>query len=620
MNIISTLSYSTKNRIISPTRCDILNLILNNLILNEHNSINSFEERLSKRILKYLFQVAKEFPSSQSEQELITLLRGYGVWFQRNIQHVFPLNEVENLLQELKNIIEVDLTFNKDLEHELKPLITYGFERFKQIKSLRDPNFFDTPLFHTWVKKVIDKVPTPNEALGEQIKVRSFSFQLLSALEDLKDQTLPSCWSFMQANSQKKVIDEVIKPLNLVLSCLSKYSHLDTYISLSDLALFVIHARDYAASRLSRSNFEKLNTILVVTEDLIALQNKLVHIPIFPKTIQQSAKDRFRFLVNSGAIRLLGHLTAEENAIAKQRGFSDHVLIPKQEHLVNRFAYSDTINSLSKEYREIARWLFNQIRVVSFKKLCISLKASCDQLPLLDKPAIIGLRNKSQQWLADIGYRLLPKENRPARCLTVTFDTDGNQLVNGLNELIDHHDILIFDDGAYSGSQIEFFISKLCAVLENKQRQLEGSFKFESTRNIYFLLGFANKKTMQDRLKDIDLTRFNVNLQILCNDWIPSLEEKASADQLCAEQIERIKKIIGPYLTMDSILTSTSWKVPDAVSLSEFFSQGMVPLEIVRKPMNPESFSHFLPCHLHIEDIHLSGPYAAIPPFYKNLG
>jgi hypothetical protein len=336
--------------------------------------------------------------------------------------------------------------------------------------------------------------------------------------------------------------------------------------------------------------------ILKRYSDLVELQEKL------PQKVdgRVSRWDKIRTMVCTG---LFTRTVVETAELARKIGLHPIPSLPQQQRIVNAYPTLDAINLLESHHREAGRWIMQHTRVITFRELCRSIKASCEQIcdSILkwDDYYLLSIEGKSQEWMADIAYRYLPPEKMPKGVLPLCHYSAGNDLFEHLTKS-GSNNFILFDDGAYSARQFSNYLGDLYSSLVEK-----GSLK--EKKNIYFIFGlFPDDIYVEMDFRHFE--KFNVNIQILCNLLTKNFDTLMESEKLDPSLTTQIKDLIcteRPQL-------ATEWKRPDFMSTSIFITQGY---------LGNYSKARYGELHMvddSVEQLHGVGPITnVIPPYRK---
>lgn len=268
-------------------------------------------------------------------------------------------------------------------------------------------------------------------------------------------------------------------------------------------------------------------------------------------------------------------------------------LLPAEQTIINRYSLLGTGELIAQSHREIGRWLAEHIQVITFKELCQSIEHSCislhGEIRTWDNYNIVTVKGKSQAWMADIAYSYLPADKMPTAVRAFVHRAGGffQSLEKG-----DTDHFLFFDDAVYSGKQLEEYLEDLRRDLIDKNE------RYASVKTIHVIVGFAPKATLEKLQAYADeLAPFQVNVTIQAARISPTIGEMLETEGRSGEFIKKVGRIVQ----MNKPLMTTQWKTPDWFSLPQFFSNGFIPLHIVRKDISLEKTLFRKPPVLQVE-------------------
>lgn len=538
------------------------------------------------------------------------------------------LNDLEELIVAFRN----NLYF--DSKNEQNPILDQAIEQLDSNMQFYKPYFqtnkkelisrtFSSSLLKNWFKSIIQKqdLLTPNLSENEQNKARTLHLFLLCALEDFQEEISNNPHlDTSDIEFDQLVVGDLKKPLFVLFQDPRQYVILNRKFSFSSLLEYISIIRTHAYIELSPCNYEKLERILKNVEAIVNLQAFL------PKKWQ-----KLRLFLKLGILKQK-QLSVRPDAASK--GFNPVVQTPSPITLINRCARADAENLLSTKYRKLGKWLFEQLQFISFDQLCKSIETSCKQLEGEIKTTgpyvMMGVKEKSQSWLADIAYRFLPKDNLPTHLAIAETEDD---IYDVMDKNILDHNIMFIDDGIYSGEQLERTLNKLKKVLINLDTSLQKTtghaLFFQQQRLVTNIVGYASPQKIQTILQKYSFDHYNVKLQIVCNHHIPTLgdlvqksslddrEKKLLFDVAIGYGDETYEPISSSYLTIP--LVSTEWKTPDNLSLISYCSEGSLLTKTVRKQdKNPFVLPAFFN-HPSINSFFETTPIVHVRPPYKTM-
>lgn len=425
---------------------------------------------------------------------------------------------------------------------------------------------------------------------SEGLKVRTFCLDLLSNIEDAQiAKRDPITYKPLPGSSDEELVK--LEEMKNVVRYFFEQEAFQKKAGYSDFLNLLNVLEKGGASELL-PNFKRY-------ADLVALQEKL---PKKMKNKEKSGWDKIRTMVHSGLF--VGNL-AETAEHAKKIGLHPIPAVPQKQSIVNLYPTIDAMNIVDGAHREAARWIMIHVRIITFQELCRSIKASCKQMrPTIlkwDNYSLLTVKEKSQEWMADIAYRYLPTDKMPQELLSMQHYSFGKDLLNHLTQSTSKNFIL-FDDGAYSCKQLKQYLDYL-------RCELWGKPPLPTRKNIYFVYGHFPK----DMPLDFDGTfkeilQYNVKIEIISNLLTENIDTLMKNEKLSDSLKENIKDLIGttrPQL-------ATEWKKPDAWSTSMFITKGY--LRLHSKVANGQLD---IPAES-VEDLDGVGPITkVIPPYTK---
>jgi len=379
----------------------------------------------------------------------------------------------------------------------------------------------------------------------EAMKVRTLSLELLSNIEDLQMAKQIPLTLEPKPGTTKQELFDIIESKGIV-----RY-FIET-VALKKKAGFV----DY--KKFISFIAQVCPPIFKRHLELVELQEKL------PKKIKLKVSrwDDLRTLIKSG---LFVKTILETAAHAIRIGLHPLPRVPCAQTIVNLYPTLDAINIVDSNHREAARWLMYQTRVVSFRELCQSIRASCQQLRETIRQwndyYLLSVEDKSQEWMADIAYRFLPPDKLPKGVLNMSLYSVGEGLFSHLKNSDSDHFIL-FDDAAHSVVQFNGYLEKLFFLLMRNG-------PFQKRKELYFVCGLFPREEKLNATY-VDFEKYNVKIIVVSNILTDSLESKMNKEKFTASQKEKIEDLASP--TRPHL--ATEWKKPDYVSTSTFISQG----------------------------------------------
>lgn len=381
----------------------------------------------------------------------------------------------------------------------------------------------------------------------EGMKVRSFCLELLSNIEDLHKAKKGSKES--DSESVKLELDKLLEIREVVRYFLEQGA-LQRKAGFADFTNFM---------NILAEGAKECIPIFQRYFDLVELQDRLPH----KEKAKSSRWSKIRTMVLSGLFVKTLDETAE---YAKKIGFHPIPALPEKQTIVNLYPTLDAINMLDSNHREAGRWLMHHTRVLTFRELCKSLKASCEQLreSILkwDNYYFFAIKGKSQEWMVDLAYRFFPSEKLPAGILSLNQGTEGQDLFKHLVKS-NSNNFIFFDDGAYSASQFYFYLASFYSEL-NRNGPLK------EKKQIYFIFGhFPTKKHKDAKLKQFE--EYNVSINIITNIPTKNCRSLMDEENQPASLKRQVKELAS--MTFENPQIVTEWKTPDLVSTCQFVTE-----------------------------------------------
>lgn len=442
--------------------------------------------------------------------------------------------------------LEYYLLLNASPEHEIKEKQENSLDLVQKLQILQGP--IQKPFWNG------------THQLDEGLKVRTFSLELLSNIEDIA-MAKPPLFEF-----DKKA------PLNqfkLAVKAFLEQGALEKKAGLVDfsrlLDLLKLHL-----SHLEETDRKKMSLIIEKHFCLVSIQQTLSERVFKPK--KDSRWDKIRVMITSGLLTPDLLIRSEE---ASKLGLRSLPPLPCLRTHYNLFPIVDSINLLKRNAREAGRWVVHHTGILTFRGLCQSIQRSCQSLKeQLGKSDfyLLTVKGKSQEWMADIAYRYLPKEKMPSGILQIGKDGGVTQHCDKLVEALaktDASHYVLFDDASYTGTQLFEYVTHFKKVLEESR-------PFPVIKNIYFVYGFSAKRIQErvDQLcKDWNFEKYKVKIHFIPGKQFDNIEEMMKKEGLSKEMEESIEEVCNT--TMKSLLT-TQWKTPDFVSTPMFVTTGHI--------------------------------------------
>ncbi len=392
---------------------------------------------------------------------------------------------------------------------------------------------------------------TQDLLIHEGVKVRTFCLKLLDEIEKLiisksEDLRLIECKILLTHYIEKWALD--------------KKMGFSDYLKLLEI--------------LNTSSAE-LDALLKHHQAIVELQNKL------PKKLAKkfSHWHKIREMVRLKLFEKNISITAP---LALEIGLHPIPALPIKQTIVNLYPTLDAINLLEQEYRDAGRWVMHHMRVITLSELIQSIKSSCekirDRVLNWGEYQILIVEEKSQEWMADLAYRFLPSEKMPKGLIKAS---SGSTLAVG-EALFNHlkssplSNVLMFDDGAYTGTQLQEYLNALKANL------VKTNTRFENTRSIYFILGYSPQNLdWQEYVNVLDFAYFNLHVEVITSHYIATPDALKNKENLSNELKRQIKDLTG-----SKTMIVTEWKKPDFVSTPIFATKGAPPYDLLRNDIS----------------------------------
>lgn len=441
--------------------------------------------------------------------------------------------------------------------------------------------------------KIVHILPLagPKQAqCSEGLKVRTLCLELLSNLEDIQTEKQdPATKKPLLGSTQAEFIR--IEEMKGVVRYFLEQGALQKKAGFSDFTRLLSLLQEEA---------KEFRPIFKRYAEWMALQEKLPH-KVRHKT---SHWDKIRAMVCAG---LFVRTLVETAASAQKIGLHPIPALPQRRIIVNLYPTIDAINLLESHYRQAGRWLMHHTRVMTFRELCRSTKASCEQLRDLilgwEDYYLLSIQGKSQAWMADIAYRYLPAEKLPKGVLNLDHHSAGEDLFNHLRKT-SFNNFILFDDGAYSAQQFHQYLESLAFCLRQRGHP------FIERKTIYFIFGHFPKDIYEEsEFKEFE--KFNVNIHTLSSLLVRNCRNLMDEENLTPT----LKRQIGDLARVERPQLTTEWKRPDFVSTSLFISEGY--LGFYSRARNGElMMTNESVTHLH-DGV---GPLTDVIPPYRNAG
>lgn len=383
------------------------------------------------------------------------------------------------------------------------------------------------------------------ENAEEGAKVRSFCLELLSHIEELaNDDAAMSTNQLITINEIKRILKHFLE--NKAFGEKAGYSDFRHLIGL-----------------LERETQDFL-PIFKRNLDLLEIQKKF---SIKPPSLSSKLRgwEKIRTMVKSGLFTKSLMQTAEN---AKKMGLHPLPALPRNVTHVNLFATMDAINMLDERKRSGGQWLMYRTKIITFRELCASVKSSCiemhDLISQWGDYSILTIKNKSQEWMADIGYRYLPVENMPKAVIPFQYKERESLFLHLKNSDLNH--FIMFDDGCYSGKQFLGVLSLLYACLEKYG-------PLSNKKDIYFVFGHFPEDKYSKFLSGFEKFKpYNLSIKLFSGMLTKSCNKLMEEEGLN----ENMQNTIRELCNADNPQVSTEWKVPDFMSTSQFVTEGFI--------------------------------------------
>lgn len=232
---------------------------------------------------------------------------------------------------------------------------------------------------------------------------------------------------------------------------------------------------------------------------------------------------------------------------------------------INQSSFEEYLSHLAsyRHYHLFAQVLFcmlkkNSISTLELLKNLIHARDQLNEQHFFDNDfTLLYVKNKSQQWITSLIYRILPKI--PVNTVSLSESSVS------IPERIDHKNILLCDDICYTGTQVCEMISSL--VFHNKHMRITLLF---ARMSIYALTIVNNK------IEEINASNPGFQVNIVVGELFHTMS--AQLDFLPFPPTKEERHIIKQILESDfseqyhlgdfrrKPLLTTAWKKPDYVS------------------------------------------------------
>lgn len=398
---------------------------------------------------------------------------------------------------------------------------------------------------------------------NEQIKVRTFSLELYTNIDELSSSLPQNDPEIELTQKIKSIVGEFLKSKSI-----------NKTADFADFKDILCQISDVIAAAPEAIVSKKIHVTVQRHLNLVDLQRQ-----IKPRPPSSSpAKAILRTLMKSGL--LTPNLCAlTEKAKALKLKFNPYPPLPQMTNMYNIYSLIDSVNRLAPEFTETGKWLLNHSTVLTFKELCASIKESClkirEELLREDNYSILTIGGKSQSWMADIAIRFLPEDKLPKEVISVGIDDCVvNQTADLLKTLESNRSshYLIFDDACYSGKQLKDYLFNLTADLKKPLA--------EPVR-LTFIYGFMTDVNVQFYKENLE--EFNIHLNVMSSHKISNMMQQLDNEKLPEEKIRQAQGVADfvDRLSIEEIrmwanktLVVTEWKTPDGFSTCSFITKG----------------------------------------------
>jgi hypothetical protein len=239
-----------------------------------------------------------------------------------------------------------------------------------------------------------------------------------------------------------------------------------------------------------------------------------------------------------------------------EKFLADAEASPKIENVYRK----EGIQLNSSVIKKLDSWkqLFNAIDCISFSELKQGLSTCCQALNELlgqEKYSIGFAPNKSSKWMAE--QALVYLDQMPARIFQHATDMTSDNPSKQSELDLDDRNFVIFDDAAYSGSQLTSMISGLVEKIE-KRNDTSTSY-----HNIYIVIPFLSSVAQKNfdnycnAFKSVNTGKLKLTLLTTDRSIKSFRDEPANVD---------LASKLGFQSTAPS-LSITEWKIPDGTSM-----------------------------------------------------
>lgn len=286
------------------------------------------------------------------------------------------------------------------------------------------------------------------------------------------------------------------------------------------------------------------------------------------------------------------------------------VPIPEEEIEVTVEQRSRFLAQFKENYRPMVNHLLGHIQIATFKDLQFHLEQCCLTLSknLKGEAYHVGIiRNKSQEWVANLAYRYLPLEHLPQSVVEIGRLQKVSQFERttlNLEKICDiNGHFVLFDDVSYTGTQIVDFLDLFFSKFKMNK---ENSAKIHIHIVVPFMSRMAKERvekaiiriTMQSKRISSIPTELHISLvtnHILKNikDIVESYEPSQAQqfyqllDWPSASPQVPVLDVIADQFEVSQVdqkcLCFTQWKKADNVSLPKLFGHPDVSSEYLEE-------------------------------------
>ncbi|MDN3507736.1 MAG: hypothetical protein P0S94_02315 [Simkaniaceae bacterium] len=247
----------------------------------------------------------------------------------------------------------------------------------------------------------------------------------------------------------------------------------------------------------------------------------------------------------------------------------------------------------SAKLRFAIEWLLHHLITISLSELHESISTQCKNIQ--GDYTILFIKWKSQEWVADLAIPYL--SSAPNEALSFSIENFEHSPGKAIEKGSSDH-FLIFDDGAYSGTQLKYILQLI----------YDTSKKSKTPKKVTLILGYGNKKLVTKMVENIKARLAedrNIDVEIMIGINIPTIREIVEKEKIDDDLSKAIYDLLDPGLPF----VIPQWKTPDNVSLADIFSDGS---------LEETNFKYTLPFN-HTPWTHNSSPYKQSNYTAKNL-